>query len=71
MQIGAAQTQNQMRQKFSFCTSSRSSHLLLYIPFFLVEFWFVATFSVYNIDLSIFILDSIQSAKEQSTIHMK
>lgn len=64
MQIGAAQTQNQTHQKCSFCTSSRSSHLLLYIPFLLVEFWFVATFPVYNIDLSIFIFDSIQSAKQ-------
>lgn len=54
-----------MLQKFLFCTSSHCSHLLLYIPLFLIEFWFAATFPVYNIDLSIFIFDSIQPAKEK------
>lgn len=36
----------------------------MYSPFFLVEFGFVASFPIYNTDLSTFEFDSVQSAKK-------
>lgn len=40
----------------------------MYSPFFLVEFGFVASFLVYNTDLSTFVFDSIQSAKKKESL---
>lgn len=41
-----------------------SFSFLIYSPFFLVEFGFIASFLIYNTDLSTFEFDSVQSAKK-------
>lgn len=37
----------------------------MYSPFFLVEFWFVSSFLIYNADLSTFEFYSVQSARKK------
>lgn len=64
-EIGAVQSKTQIYQKIYIFMSVTVTIAHIYAPFFLVEFRFVASFLVYNIDLSTFIFDSIQSAKKQ------
>lgn len=53
-----------MSDKFAVYSVTKADYRHTYVPFLLVEFWFVACFLVCNINFSIFVFDTIQSVQK-------